>query len=213
MKKKHAFFHTLVISSVSVIEGCGLSHGGTHAGPDSGPLPDVNPVDTRDAQARRDAAVFDAGPMLDVMVVDAGPNDAGRENPDANIPDAGPDVFATDASVAHRFCAPGWPPTKGIRVCQIFDEEGVAVLRCAYTFGEDMEPDWERSNVCNAGILGEDDDRWFIDMDGGVPAEYVGCSPVETDSCRLADEGGRQLLVCADATCELTEGFIDGIGR
>lgn len=223
MKKKHAFFHTLVISSVSVMDGCGISHG-TNPGTDTGPLPDGN--QTSDAWARS-AAVFDAGPVLDVILPDAGSDsfvadDAGSDVFQADdagsdvfqADDAGPDVFAADASTAHRFCAPGWPPTKGVRVCQIIDEEGAAVLRCVYTWGEEMEVDWQNASVCNAVILDEDE-RWFGDgdRDAEMPREFIGCTPIETDACRLVDEGGRQLLVCTDATCELSEELVGGTSR
>ncbi|MFT5358333.1 MAG: hypothetical protein ACI9KE_005571 [Polyangiales bacterium] len=209
--KKHPFFHTLIISSVGIMDGCVSSHGGPGAGPDAGSLPDVIPrEDARDAQTSVDTRpAFDGGPVLDVMVPDAGAEDPDTGREDANMPDAGPDVFAADANTEHRLCEPGWPPTKGIRVCQIIDEEGVAVLRCAYTRGEDMEVDWEPSNRCNAAILG-DDELWFGDGDEEVPAEYVACTNVESDACRLVDEGGPLLLVCADATCELTEGLVEG---
>lgn len=212
LMKKHPFFHTLIISSVGVMDGCVASHGETNPGPDGGALPDVIPVeDTSDAQASVDGSVFDGGPVLDVMVFDAGPwnPDVGE---DANISDTGPDVFAVDASTDYRLCEPGWPPTKGVRVCQITDEDGVAILRCAYTFGEDMEVDWEASDSCDAAIL-DGDEVWIGDGNEEMPAEYVACTRVETDTCRLVHEEGQQLLVCADATCEVTEGLLEGISR
>lgn len=202
--KKHRFFHTLVLSSVSIMDGCALSHGNAPLG-DAGPSPDAP---SEDAPQRADARPsFDAGPVLDVAEPDTmAAADAGVS--DAGVMDTGPDVFAVDAGTEHRFCAPGWPPTKGIRVCQVIDEDGVAVLRCAYTFGEDMEPTWEHSDRCNAIIVPREE-AWIGNVEDEVPREYVACTAAE-EACRMVNEGGRRVLVCAEASCELGEDLLEG---
>ena len=187
--KRHRLFHTLVATGVVGSEGCAMSH-------DHTPTPPIEDVPSPDAFTMMDAGPdfgppIDGSTLLDTRQSDAGPTEVDSGPREV---DAGPNQRA--------FCEPGWPPTKGLRVCQVYDEDGEAMLRCAYTFGDDMMPDWDEAQACKLGI-GE---HW-----DGTSEHAVACTFDESPPCVLLEDEGASVLRCENETgpteCELGDEF------
>ena len=125
----HRLLHSLVFSSVVLLEGlgCSISHGAPPPLPDAGPGGDGGPPPPDDAHTPPlDAGWFDdagalrdAGAILDAhFAADAGWDGGSDAGPLADG-DAGP--RERDAG-PRSSCEEGWPPTKGFW-CVMEDEQ------------------------------------------------------------------------------------------
>ncbi|MEM7608759.1 MAG: hypothetical protein AAF411_25680 [Myxococcota bacterium] len=173
---RHPLFHTLVVSSLSLVEGCAEST--------------LRPVDPArpDAGAdvsSHDGALSDAAPSLDaVPSLDAGtPLDEALPSP-LRPPDA---ASAFDAFVRGTpdACEAGWPPTKGLRLCQLVDDSGMAILRCVYPDPLTTDP-----SECEVALREQPD---------GV-ARYE-CAREDEIPCAIEDGE----LACGDERCVLQD--------
>ena len=203
---RHKLFHTIVLSGLNLgLEGCAQSHGRQTDPPDGG-MPDSPSSDALPDMQSMDALPHDGGPAIDIFVHDAPVPDAGND-----AMDSGPDVFPVDVQGDERFCEPGWPPTKGIRVCQVVDEEGIAVLRCTYRWGEDMEPDFSSATQCDVAIANPEE-AWVPPDREGLDVERIVCT-IETPErqCRIERSSGQERIVCPDASCILTDELRSGV--